>query len=174
MWWRRLNGEAVAEAVAMAVGAVFAILAVPLFSKAAHHDVGPGLFPLLAAAAVIVCAVLGLVVIGLSRRWLLPGRPVTPASGTATGAEATGAGEAPATREVRVLWLAVAVAAYIVGAQWLGFTLATLGFVTFACRLFGARSWVRIGAVSMGVAVLTYFVFVRGLEVALPPGILGF
>lgn len=168
--WRRLNAEVLVETAAVAVGVLFAVTALPLFQKVAHHDVGPGMFPLLAATAVIICAVLGLVALGMGRRWLAPDPGVDPAG----GAKATAAADEPETRAVRVLWLVLGVAAYIVGAERLGFTVATLGFMAFACRLFGARDWLRIGAVSVGLTVLTYLLFVRGLEVALPQGMLGF
>lgn len=153
---KKLNPEVVAELAMILISIIFISHSIPLFGKAVHHDVGPGLFPLLAGVAGLLCGLFGSIVLWLKKSWTVSTE------------------HCDSTIELASCKLAAVVAVYIFLTSWLGFTLSTALFSVCVAWLFGARKWLTIILVSIGVSAGTYLIFVRLLSVDLPRGLMGF
>jgi hypothetical protein len=153
MAWRDAGSSAV-----LGLLALFALIASARMDIGAVTQPGPGFFPLVLSAALLLVA-LALLVLGLR-----------------SGAAARGGAsiELPGGTEPRKLLGSVGVfALYIALFEWLGFVLATAGFLSV---LFGALARYRWPvAVGAGVAltIAAYLVFNTWLQVRLPHGVLG-
>ncbi|SRR6266508_1616261 len=153
MAWRDAGSSAV-----LGLLALFALIASARMDIGAITQPGPGFFPVVLSAALLLVA-LALLVLGLR-------------SGAATRGGAPI--ELPEGTEPRKLLGSVGVfALYIALFEWLGFVLATAGFLSL---LFGALARYRWPiAVGAGVAltIAAYLVFNTWLQVRLPHGVLG-
>ncbi|MGH7264373.1 MAG: tripartite tricarboxylate transporter TctB family protein, partial [Candidatus Rokuibacteriota bacterium] len=74
--------------------------------------------------------------------------------GRSTGCEAFGDLRRPAI-------LVVAMGAYVVILEPLGYVLATVPIAVVVLRVLGVRSWHRLGVISVGLSVSTYVLFAR-------------
>ena len=120
--------------------------------------VGPGFYPAIVLSFMAAASAL------LVLQDLLKRRP----------AAAAGAGDAP-PRNYRLVVIAFAiVGAYVVLLPLLGFRVATVLFVGALQAALGrprtARQWVVLGAIALGTAAVSYFIFERYLLVLLPRG----
>lgn len=62
-------------------------------------------------------------------------------------------------------------AAYIALVEWLGYVLSVLALFTGVAVYNGARASWRLAAISIGMSILFYLLFVRFLSIPLPAGI---
>ena len=67
----------------------------------------------------------------------------------------------------------VAVFAYVLLFQWLGFTLATVVMAVPVGSAFGG-SWLQSLGSGVGLGLVAYFLFDKALDVVLPTGVLSF
>jgi putative tricarboxylic transport membrane protein len=120
--------------------------------------VGPGFYPAIVLSFMAAASAL------LVLQDLLKRRP----------AAASSAGDAPQRNYFRVVIAFAIVGAYVVLLPLLGFRLATFLFVGALQAALDlprtARQWAVLGAIALGTAVLSYFVFERYLLVLLPRG----
>lgn len=76
-------------------------------------------------------------------------------------------------RARRFLLLAAMLLAYILVFVPVGYLLSTLVFLFAVSTYIDSRKWIRNLVFSVFFSVVVYFAFTRGLQVGLPPGILG-
>lgn len=119
-----------------------------LEAQFSYESVGPKAFPLMLALIIGLCGL---------RLAIKGGNHVNPN---------------PSGANFRIALMVSYIAAYAFLFQWLGFILSTALMTIFVARLFGS-SWLKaiIGGVGMGV--LFFLLFDKGLDVVLPTGILG-
>jgi putative tricarboxylic transport membrane protein len=134
-------------ATAIAVAATMLVFGYGLQAPFAYEPVGPRAFPLIAAGMIALCGVMLL---------LRPGEPSSEKAGPVAALAA----------------LSGCLVAYALLFQPLGFVIATTIFTTPIAMIFGAKWWQ--GAVtSVVLAVSSYILFDRVLDVVLPVGPLG-
>lgn len=75
-------------------------------------------------------------------------------------------------RETKPLFLIAVFIIYLMMIKWVGFFSSNFLFVILSSRLMGARDWGRPIALSVGVNLFCYFLFVVWLRLSLPRGIL--
>lgn len=135
-------------AAAIAVAALMLAFGYGLEAPFAYEPTGPRAFPLIAAAMIAVCGVILLLKPSEADPSVLPmpGRAVVALSGS--------------------------LLAYALLFQPLGFVVATTAFMIPIAMIFGAKWWqgVLVGAV---LAVSSFLLFDRVLDVVLPTGPLG-
>ena len=121
---------------------------------------GPGLFPLIVGAALIVTAAACLI------QNLVSAQPAAPGIDDATPSVHTKADTGKA-------WLLIAaLILYVVALKPLGFPIALTLLMMASTRIFGYRNWPGNVAMSVLVTLIAYVVFVTWLKVPLPLGIL--
>lgn len=153
------RGEAIAGAVLLALAVAY--LAEALRLPRPRYAVGPGpaFLPVLLAVA------LGLLALGLLGRAFVGG-PRAPAPGRGTPWLRGGGW--------RLVVIVLALAAYALLFERLGFLLSTALFLGFLLAAVGQQRWPVVLAVALGTAALAHLLFVRLLAIPLPRGILGF
>ncbi|WP_420963925.1 tripartite tricarboxylate transporter TctB family protein [Brucella sp. IR073] len=142
-----MNTDRFLGAAAIAVAAMMIAFGYGLKAPFAYEPVGPRVFPLLAAAMIAVCGMILIVKPGatVASQEPMPGRAIATLSGS--------------------------LLAYALLFQPLGFVIATTIFMVPIAMIFGARWWQ--GAITGAVlAVSSYLLFDRVLEVVLPAGLL--
>jgi putative tricarboxylic transport membrane protein len=128
--------------VAVAVGLAAAVGARDL-GVGSLTDPGPGLWPLVVSAVLVISG--GVVAV----------RP--------------GEGAEPIGREAWVVVLAcLSLVVYTAVISTVGFEVPTVLLLAFWLRVFGAESWRTTVALSVGVTVVVYLVFILALGVPLP------
>lgn len=145
-----------ASAGALALVAIFALTQSARLDVGSVTRPGPGLFPLVLSAALLVAALS--LVIGAWRR----------APATAAGDDA---------RAARVSWSLLATvgafAVYVLVFERVGFLLATSAWLVFLFAVVARYRWpVSIGT-GIAIALAARLVFDTWLQVRLPPGLLG-
>lgn len=88
--------------------------------------------------------------------------------GRSLSADTTRSHEVTAGATKRVLGALVLVVAYVFLLPWLGFLVATAGFLVVGMRYSGARSPLRIGGVAVGLTLMLYYTFAVFLRIPLP------
>lgn len=73
---------------------------------------------------------------------------------------------------LRVLALVVALIAYAYILDFLGYLISTAVLFAVAAAILGSRNHIRDAVVAVGLTVAVYFLFTRGLNIYLPPGVL--
>ena len=73
----------------------------------------------------------------------------------------------------RILLAIAALVAYGLAVNYAGYFITTFVFMIFACRLMEPEKWRTVLIVSLATAGISYFLFIRLLDVPLPIGILG-
>lgn len=153
------TGEILAGFLIFIFGITIALLSIPLFRTTAHHDIGPGAFPLIVGILISLCGILE--AIDLIRR--SPEYDILP---TKTRVKMF----AQYRRELQLIALLIL---YIAVIRQIGFLISTIGFLIIACRLFGAKGWTGVVFVSLGVSIGFFWLFVKLLALTLPRGFLG-
>ncbi|SMF13513.1 putative tricarboxylic transport membrane protein [Xaviernesmea oryzae] len=142
-----MKTDRILGATAIAVAAIMLVFGYGLQAPFAYEPVGPRAFPLIAAGMIALCGVILV---------LKPGEPSSGPAGP-TGALAA---------------LSGCLMGYALLFQPLGFVIATTIFMIPIAMIFGARWWQ--GAVTgVVLAVSSYLLFDRVLEVVLPVGPFG-
>jgi len=135
-------------AMALLMAGILAVFGWGLVAPFAYEPVGPRAFPMLTAALIAFCGIVLLIGGGneteaVSRR-------------TMTG----------------IVMLTVTLLVYAVIFERLGYVPSTFLMAGIVARIFGA-SWIQAAASGAVLAVGSYLLFDRGLDVVLPAGILG-
>jgi putative tricarboxylic transport membrane protein len=73
---------------------------------------------------------------------------------------------------LRVLALVVALIVYAYILDFLGYMISTAVLFAVAAAILGSRNHIRDAVVAVGLTVAVYFLFSRGLNIYLPPGVL--
>lgn len=151
------------------------------------------------AAAPRAAAVLGVVILGIGllllwQAWQLPGdlAPQGPrflpvvlavawillaaaylagATASAVGKRARAAGER-LDHLPRVTALIAVLVAYAYAIDPIGYVISTAVLFFTCATLLGSRSYIRDAVIAVGLSVAVYFLFSRGLNIYLPPGLL--
>lgn len=163
---KRLQSDAVVGAVVL-VFAVFVLVAslrIPE-TASATEVVGPKALPV-AYSAGMALAALALLVRGL-RAGPRADRPAE------TGDDADGEQPPEPGQARRFLVLAAMLLAYIVVFIPVGYLLATFAFLAAVSTYIDRKKWIRNLVFAAVFAVVVYFAFTRGLQVELPPGLVG-
>lgn len=166
MFARTVVLERLPGLIALVLAAVLAWFGRDLVPPFSYEPIGPRAFPMLLAA--------GLAVNGL---WMLfAPRRAPKSSGDANAAEAIIHGRLDEGDDGPffgrpVLVALVAVLAYALFFERLGFPVATLLMTVAIGRLFGS-SWLGGIAVGVGLGIGLHLLFDRLLDVTLPPGLL--
>ncbi|WP_159991100.1 tripartite tricarboxylate transporter TctB family protein [Pelistega ratti] len=119
-----------------------------LDAEFSYEPVGPKAFPLLIALIIGIC---GLVLIKKG------GHPIK---------------SNPPHANFRIFTMLIYITAYAFLFQWLGFILSTSLMTIFVAHLFGG-SWKKSVIGGIGMGILFFLLFDKGLDVILPTGILG-
>jgi putative tricarboxylic transport membrane protein len=143
-----MNTDRILGATAIAVAAIMVVYGHGLAAPFAYEPVGPRAFPLIAAAIIAVCGVILVLKPSPaeSPEHPMPGRAITALSGS--------------------------LLAYALLFQPVGFVIATTVLMVPIAMIFGAKWWQ--GAVTgLVLAVSSFLLFDRVLDVVLPVGPLG-
>ena len=151
------NGRESRGEIAVA-GAVLALAAIILWQAGTipsplYAQLGPRVAPYIVGGGLTVLGA-ALMAAALTRRWRAE-------------PEEDGAPDLPA-----LAWLAGGLALNVVLIQPLGFVIASTLLFAFVARAFGARNWVRSGAIGLAIALLAYFGFEKLLGIHVGAGIL--
>jgi putative tricarboxylic transport membrane protein len=150
----RLNASAVAMALAvMALGAFVAFDTFTSLTGPGYAEVGPGVFPLIVGAALLLAG-LGLLLESLRGQWRV----------------AWVERDASAAPLRNVLLVAAALTLNVLLFAPLGFIVASAVLFTCVSAAFGSRRFVLDAAIGIGFAAAIYVIFVHGLGLQLPAG----
>ena len=69
-----------------------------------------------------------------------------------------------------ILSVLVPTAVYVAAIVWLGLYLASTIYIAYFMRRLGRYSWLKTGAVAIGVSVVFFLVFETWFKVSLPKG----
>ena len=127
-------------------------------SEAAYAGVGPRAFPLLVGTALTALGVALAVA-------LFGGMRLEPETGEDVDAAAAANWRAMA-------WLLAGLVLAVLTIERLGFPVAAALVFALGARGFGSRAWPRNLGLGLALAVLTWWLFARGLGVSLPGGLL--
>lgn len=122
---------------------------------------GPGYYPAIVGAFVIVMA------LGCLLQEVLPRRSVAPSAGGAPPKPPAGERDVRKTFQLTALMIG-----YILALKPVGFPIAICVFLGVAIRIFGFRRWLPTLAMSVVIAGVSYVSFVLWLKVQLPMGLL--
>ena len=149
-------GPLAVAAGVVALGLFFLVGAVRIAGEAQYAGVGPRAFPALIGAALVVLGG-GLAVA------VLRGMVIAPEAGEDVDADRAA--------DLRPLgWILAGLVLAVAVLERAGFPLTAAIVFTLTARGFGSRRPGRDALVGLGLAVLTYLVFARGLGVSLPGG----
>ena len=124
---------------------------------------GPGFFPVILGAVLILTAT------GCLIQALVARRTGSPASASAADDESASLGH----RQVRKTWLLLGfLVLYILALQPVGFPIAVTVFLLASIWVFGYRKWLPAVGIAATLTVISYLTFVMWLKVPLPLGIL--
>ncbi len=127
---------------------------------------GPGVFPLMVGALLVI-----LVVWQLIQEVRRPRSEETEESHEGVGSPIRGFFQR-ARGETRPLLLIVFFIVYLLMVKWVGFFTSNFFFVIISSKLIGARGWGRPIALSAGVSLFCYFLFEVWLKLSFPRGAL--
>lgn len=143
-----MNTDRLLGAAALAVATIMLAFGYGLQAPFAYEPVGPRAFPLIAAAMIALCGIILVVRPGEPDETVTagPGRAIAALSGSLLG--------------------------YALLFQPLGFVIATTIFMIPIAMIFGAKWW-QGGMAGIVLAISSYVLFDRVLEVVLPVGPFG-
>ncbi len=144
--------ESLFAGLVLAVGVVYEVTAWRMPRGRVGYP-GPGFFPVIVGAVLILTALACLV--------------------QALGARRTGDAEAPApaSRQTGKIWLLVGfLILYAITVQPVGFPIALMLFMVAAIWVFGYRKWLPAVGIAAALTVISYLTFVLWLKVPLPLG----
>ena len=147
--------EVLSSLVLVLFGAVFLLYDIkyPLDEPA---NPGPGVFPLLVGAVLVILACWQLV---RSCRSAAEVRPATETLPKETGG-------------TRVLLMVAVFVVYLLMVKWVGFFTSNFLFVIVSSRLLGSKDWKSPVLLSLGIDLFCYLLFEVWLKVSFPRGIL--
>ena len=147
-----MRRESISSLAVAAFGGLLLVynLAYPLETRS---NPGPGVFPLLVGAVLVVFA-------GRQLAGDLLGRGEGTTIPRTKGAEA------------RVALMIAIMIVYLVAVSWLGFFASTFLFVMAASRLMGAKAWGSPFLLSAGINLFCYLLFETWLKLSFPKGYL--
>ena len=127
---------------------------------------GPGVFPLVIGAVLVVLAA-----------WLLVQEARKPKS---QGAKENDLGSRKSITsllqrsraEAKPLFMIVVFIIYLLMVKWVGFFVSNFLFVIISSRLMGAKGWGKPVALSAGINLFCYFLFVAWIKLSFPRGFL--
>jgi len=127
---------------------------------------GPGAFPLMVGAVLVVLAAWQL--IQAFRKTKTPGREER------SKGDASIAGEVPKKDrgETKVLLMIAVFIIYLLMVKWVGFFTSNFLFVIVSSKFMGARDWKGPVLLSAGINLFCYFLFEVWLKLSFPRGIL--
>ena len=155
---RPARGALAVAAGVTAIGLALLVGARAIPSEAAYAGVGPRAFPLLVGTA--LTALGGALAVALFR-----GMRLEPETG-----EDVDAGAAANWRAMA--WLLAGLVLAVLTIERLGFPVAAALVFALGARGFGSRAWPRNLGLGLALAVVTWWLFARGLGVSLPGGLL--
>jgi putative tricarboxylic transport membrane protein len=151
--------------VLLLFGAIFLLydLKYPLDQRA---NPGPGVFPLIVGAALVILAA-----------WLLAQDARKPkAQAAKENDEGTKKSLTPFLQrnrgEAKPLLMIAVFIVYLLMVRWVGFFISTFLFVIFSSKLMGAKGWRKPIALSAGINLFCYFLFVAWIKLSFPRGFL--
>jgi len=145
----------------LAVGLVYEGMALNM-PRGSFAYPGPGLFPLIIGAFMIVMA------LGCLLQEIVP-RMRQPEASSLPGADAADSEERDVAKTFQLTALLIG---YILVLKPLGFPLAICAFLLLAIRIFGYRKWLPTLVMAVIITAVSYVSFVLWLAVPLPMGIL--
>ena len=155
----------VSSLVLILFGVVFLLhnIKYPLDTRA---NPGPGVFPLMVGAALVILAAWQLV---QDTRKPKPEEAKESRAGTG---RSIGEFLQRDRGEIKPLLLIAVFVVYLLMAKWAGFFISNFLFVIISSKLIGARDWERPIALSAGVNLFCYFLFEVWLKLSFPRGAL--
>jgi putative tricarboxylic transport membrane protein len=143
----------------LAAGIVYEVMALWM-PRGRIGQPGPGFFPMIVGALLILTAAACLVQALMTRR----------AAGPITQPIAAPTSE---NRQVAKVWFLIGfLILYAVAVQPVGFPIALMLFLVASIRIFGYRKWLPALGIAAALTVISYVTFVIWLKVPLPLGIL--
>lgn len=146
-------------------GAVFLLydLKYPLDQRA---NPGPGVFPLIVGGALVILA-----------GWLLVQEVRKPKP---QGVEKSNGGPKKSIlgflqgdrADAKPLFMIAVFVFYLLMVRWVGFFASNFFFVIISSKLMGAKGWGKPIALSAGVNLFCYFLFVAWIKLSFPKGVL--
>jgi hypothetical protein len=127
---------------------------------------GPGVFPLVVGALLVILAAWQLAQ-GVRR----PKPEVTKESHEGTGSSIREFLQRNKGEAKPLLLIAVFIV-YLLMVKWVGFFISNFIFVIISSKLIGAKDWGRPIALSAGVSLFCYFLFEVWLKLSFPRGVL--
>ena len=127
---------------------------------------GPGIFPLMVGAVLVILAAWQLV-----RDIREPKPEEAKESHEGTG-RSIGEFLQRYRVETKPLLMTAVFVAYLLMVEWVGFFISNFLFVIISSKLMGARDWGRPVALSAGVKLFCYFLFEVWLKLSFPRGVL--
>ena len=156
-------GSTIFAGLMLAVGLVYEGMALNM-PRGSFAYPGPGLFPLIIGAFMIMMA------LGCLLQEIVPRmREKKPAASSLPSADAADAEERDVAKTFQLTALLIG---YILVLKPLGFPIAICAFLLLAIRIFGYRKWLPTLVMAVTITVVSYVSFVLWLAVPLPMGIL--
>jgi len=156
-------GSTVFAGLMLAVGLVYEGMALNM-PRGSFAYPGPGLFPLIIGAFMIMMA------LGCLLQEIVPRmREKKPAASSLPSADAADAEERNVAKTFQLTALLIG---YILVLKPLGFPIAICAFLLLAIRIFGYRKWLPTLVMAVIITVVSYVSFVLWLAVPLPMGML--
>jgi putative tricarboxylic transport membrane protein len=145
----------------LAAGIVYEVMALRMPRGRIGYP-GPGFFPMIVGAILILTATACLVQALLAKR---PSSPASEAAGDETPVQGN--------RQVNKTWLLLGfLVLYILTLQPVGFPIAITVFLMASIWAFGYRKWLPALGIATALTVISYLTFIIWLKVPLPLGIL--
>jgi hypothetical protein len=156
-------GSTVFAGLLLAAGLVYESMALNMPRGTLAYP-GPGLFPLIIGAFMMVMA------LGCLLQEIVPRmRERMPEASSLPSADAA---DSEARDVAKTFQLTALMIAYIFVLKPLGFPIAICAFLVLAIRIFGYRKWLPTLAMAAIIAAISYVSFVLWLKVPLPLGLL--
>jgi len=127
---------------------------------------GPGVFPLMAAAVLVILSAFQLLQEVRKRRL------------EETKERPRGSGRSireflqRSRGEIKPLLMVAVFIVYLLMVRWVGFFISNFLFVIVSSKLVGAKDWGRPIALSVGIGLFCYFLFEAWLKLSFPRGVL--
>ena len=145
----------------LAAGIVYEVMALWM-PRGRIGQPGPGFFPVVVGAFLILTAAACLIQALVARRFA-----------DSAGEAAEDAAPVSSTRQTRKTWLLLTfLVLYIFALQPLGFPIAILVFLLASIWVFGYRKWLPALGIAAALTAISYLTFIAWLKVPLPLGIL--
>ncbi len=128
---------------------------------------GPGVFPLVVGAVLVILAGWQ-----LTQEVRKQHKLQEPKDGEEESGKSITALLRAKTGEAKPLIMIVVFIAYLLLVKWVGFFVSNFLFVIISSRLMGAKGWRGPIALSAGINLFCYFLFVAWIKLSFPGGVL--